>query len=141
MEKNQKASNCNVFNGAIEERIKNYVEKALKGNIFTVDDVCNSVGYYNKGHVDNFLCGVGFRTKKIEREGNYFTKKEYNDNELKIMVKGHIYRHGSLQLDIYLEGLGDVKGLTPAEKIKIEKILEKGCTNDGWVKRHSVYFR
>ena len=55
--------------------IRDYIEILFNGEKFTVDDVCEVTGYFNKNHLDNYLCGFGFRTSLIERAGNYFIKK------------------------------------------------------------------
>jgi len=119
--------------------IRDYIEILFNGEEFTVDDVCEVTDYFNKNHLDNYLCGFGFRTSLIERAGNYFIKKGYSDGELKSLVKNVMYKYGSIQPNVFLE---DLNGVT---KKRLGKILENGCTKDGWIVKESngeiIYFR
>ena len=111
--------------------INNYIKLLSIGEEFTIDDVCEATGYFDKNHLDSHLCGFGFRTSIIERNGNYFIKKGYYDSELKSLVKNTINKYGFIQLDTFVEDLSD------AEKSKIEKIIDKGCTDEGWIIKNS----
>ena len=123
----------------VKDKTDNYLRILNFGEEFTVDDVCEATDFTDKKHLDNYLCGICFKTSAIERNGDYFIKKRYSDVELKSLVKNTIYRYGYLQPNVFLEGLNSVT------KERLEKILEKGCTKDGWIKKVSngeiIYFR
>jgi len=122
----------------VTDKIDKYLHCLNVGEHFTVQDVCEVTNCDNEEKLDNYLCGLGFRTSMIERNGDLFIRRYSLDSKLYNMVMTNMKRHGIIELD-------DFVGMPKLERQKIDEILDKGCTEYGWVKKDKegsiVYYR